>query len=175
VTRIKRDSIAYLLIIGFCLLLLAWAIPTYTPAYPGYGASAALVPNVSVSVMLFMAILSLIRVGIAVYTNKPVCSEEREFPEEMDQDGGFTQVGRVNLKHLIYTMTPSVLLVIVIEYIGYELTSFLFLMIFQYAIGCRKWFQMTVLSIVMTAVLFIIMRYGFGVPVPGPQIFPQIF
>ena len=170
-TRIKRDSIAYLLIIGFCLLLLTWAIPTYTPAYPGYGASSALVPVVAVSVMLFMAILSLITIGIAVYWNKPIPTEEREFPEDLGEDSGFTQIGRVNLYHLLRIMIPCVLLVVAIEYIGYELASFAFLMILQYVIGSRKWMQSIVVSIVLTAVLYIVMRYGFGVPVPGPQIF----
>lgn len=170
-TRVKRDSIAYLLIVGFCILMLTWAIPTYTPPYPGYGASPALMSNVAVGVMLFMAILSLIRVAIAVYTNKPICSEEIDFPEDLKDGGGFTQVGRVNLKHLAFTMIPCILLVVAIEYIGYMLASFAFLMVFQYVIGCRKWLQAIVVSIVLMAVLYIVMRYGFGVPVPGPQLF----
>ncbi len=170
-TRVKRDSIAYLLIVGFCILMLAWAIPTYTPAYPGYGASPALMLNVSVYVMLFMAILSLIRISVAVYTNRPVCSEEREFPEDLEGDDGFTQVGRMNLLHLARVMIPCVLLVVAIEYIGYALASFAFLMILQYLIGSRKWLQSTILSSVLVAVLYIVMRYGFGVPVPGPQVF----
>jgi hypothetical protein len=50
-------------------------------------------------------------------------------------------------------------------------SAFLFLMFLQYAIGNRKWIQMTVLAIVAVAVMYVIMRYGFGVPVPGPQLF----
>jgi hypothetical protein len=171
VTRIKRDAIAYLLIVGFCIFMLTWAIPIYTPPYPGYGASPALVPNVSVCVMLFMACLSLIRVGVALYMKKPIVAEESEFPEDLEEDGGFTQVGRVKIYHLASLMIPCVLLVVVIEYIGYMLASFAFLMILQYVIGSRRWIQSIVVSIVLTAVLFIVMRYGFGVPVPGPQIF----
>ncbi len=171
VTRIKRDSIAYLLIVGFCILMLAWAIPIYTPAYPGYGASAALVPIVAVSVMLFMACLSLMFIGVSSYLKKPMPVEEREFPEDLEGGGGFTQVGRINLPHLARIMIPCVLLVVAIEYIGYVLASFAFLMILQYAIGSRKWLQSIVVSIILTAVLYIVMRYGFGVPVPGPQIF----
>lgn len=170
-TRIQRDAIAYLFVIGFSIIMLAWAIPEYTPEYPGYGASAALVPIVAVSVMLVMAAISLITIGIAVYTNKPLPVEEREFPEDLEQDDGFTQVGRVNLYHLARIMIPSILLVIAVEYIGYMLTSVAFLMLFQYAIGSRRWVQLTVLAIILTAVLYVVMRYGFGVPVPGPQIF----
>lgn len=151
--------------------MLTWAIPTYTPPYPGYGASPALVSNVAVGVMLFMAILSLITITTSIYTNKPLPIEEREFPDDLEDGAGFTQVGRVNLYHLASIMIPCVLLVVTIEYIGYMLASFAFLMILQYVIGCRSWIQSIVLSIVLTAVLYIVMRYGFGVPVPGPQIF----
>ena len=170
-TRVKRDSIGYLVIIGFCILLLSWAIPTYTPAYPGYGASPALVANVAVGVMLAMACLSLLRIVIAVRLDKSIPAEESEFPEDLKGDSGFTQVGRVNLKHLGSLMIPCVLLVFAIEYLGYEIASFIFLMILQFVIGSRRWLQAAVLSILLVAVLFVIMRYGFGVPVPGPQYF----
>ena len=151
--------------------MLTWAIPTYTPAYPGYGASPALLPNVAVGIMLFMACLSLLRIGVAVFMNKPIPAEESEFPEDMEDEAGFTQVGRVKLYHLARTMIPCVLLVVAIEYIPYMFVSFVFLMVFQYVIGSRKWLQSTVVSIILTAVLYIVMRYGFGVPVPGPQLF----
>jgi len=150
--------------------MFTWAIPIYTPPYPGYGASSALVPNVAVGVMLFMAILSLITIATSIYTNKPLPKEEREFPDDLEDGGGFTQVGRVNLYHLASIMIPCMLLVVAIEHIGYMLASFAFLMILQYVIGSRNWIQSIVLSILLTVVLYIVMRYGFGVPVPGPQI-----
>ena len=170
-TRIKRDSIAYLLIIGFGIFLLTWAIPNYTPAYPGYGASASMVPIVSVSVIIFMATLALIFIAISHFTKKPMPIEEREFPEDLQDDSGFTQVGRADIPNLAKVMIPSVLLVVAIEYIGYALASFIYLMVIQYFIGCRKCKQSIVLAIILTAVLYVIMRYGFGVPVPGPQFF----
>ena len=170
-TRVTRDSIGYLVVIGFSILLLTWAIPTYTPAYPGYGASPALVANVAVGVMLFMACLSLLRVIVAVRLGKQIPAAEREFPQDLKDDGGFTQVGRVNLRHLAGMMLPCAFLVVAIEYLGYEIASFLFLMILQFVIGCRRWLQAAILSLVLVAVLFVIMRYGFGVPVPGPQYF----
>ena len=170
-TRVKRDAIGYLVIIGFCILLLTWAIPTYTPEYPGYGASPALVANVAVAVMLCMACLSLLRVFLAVRLDKPIPSDEGEFPEDLKGDSGFTQVGRVNLKHLGGMMIPCVLLVFAIEYLGYEIASFIFLIAIQFVIGSRRWMQSILLSILLVAVLFVVMRYGFGVPVPGPQYF----
>ena len=170
-TRIKRDGIAYLLIVAFCIVMLAWAIPTYSPPYPGYGASPALVPIVAVCVMLFMTCISLIFVGMALFMNKPLPVEEGQFPEDIENDGGFTQVGRVNLKHLAGIMLPCVFLVVGIEYLGYIPAAFIFLIIFQYVVGCRRCMQSIVVSVVLTMVLYIIMRYGFGVPVPGPHYF----
>ena len=171
-TRIKRDVIAYVLIIGFCIVMLAWAIPTYTPPYPGYGASPALVPIVAICVMLFMATLTLIYIALAWYLKKPIPADERNYPDESPGGGGgFTQIGRMNLKHLASTMLPCVALVVAIEYIGYLLASFAFLMLFQYVIGSRKWLQSILVSIALTAALYVVMRYGFGVPVPGPQLF----
>ena len=166
-TRIIRDSIAYLVVVTFCVGALSWAIPSYSPPHPGYGASPAMVPTVAVYVMLCMALLSLVRVFVAVYTNKRIPAQEREFPEDMENDSGFTQVGRVNLRHLAFTMIPCTLLVLAIEFIGYLLASIVFLMWFQYAIGCRRWMQAFIVAIAMTIVLYIVMRYGFGVPIPG--------
>jgi hypothetical protein len=170
-SRVTRDTLGYLVIIGFCVAMLAWAIPTYTPAYPGYGAPPALVPNVAVSVILVMAIVSVARVLLAVYMNQQMPVEEREYPEDVGDDSGFTQVGRVSLKHLLSIIVPCALLVAAIDYVGYAIASFLFLMILQYVIGSRRWLQSTIIAFVLVAVLYVVMRYGFGVPVPGPQLF----
>jgi len=171
VTRITRESIAYLLISGFCIVMLVWAIPTYTPEYPGYGASPALVPNVAVGIILFMACLSLLRIGLALFLKQPIPADESEFPEDLKDSSGFTQVGRVKMYNLLSILIPSILLVVVVDYIGYLISSVAFLMIIQYVIGCRKWTQSIVVSVSLTAVLYIVMRYGFGVPIPGPQLF----
>ncbi len=170
-TRIQRETIAYLLITGFCIWMLTWAIPTYTPPYPGYGASPALVPNVSVGIMLVMVSLALVRIAMARFMNKPIPPEEAEFPEDLSEESGFTQVGRVKLLHLAMIMIPSALLVVAVDYVGYMPSAFVFLMIFQFAIGSRKWIQSTVVAVVLVITLYVVMRYGFGVPVPGPQLF----
>lgn len=170
VTRIQRDSIAYLVISAFCILMLVWAIPTYTPAYPGYGASPALVPNVSVGVILVMSFLALARNVITRLKGKTLPPGESEYPDDA-QTTGFTQVGRVKLSHLLGFMVPCALLVIVIEYIGYIPAAFLFMLAIQYVIGTRTLVQPIIVSFSAVAVMYVIMRYGFGVPVPGPQLF----
>ena len=169
-TRIKRDTAGYVVLIGFCVFLLSWAIPNYTPEYPGYGAPPALVPIVAVCVMLVMACISFFRNLIAIYLNKPIPPAEGEFPEDMEE-GGFTQVGRINLIHLFSIMVPCVLLLVSIDYIGYVPASLAFLLILQYVIGSRRWLQSVAIAVALVAALYIVMRYGFGVPVPGPQLF----
>ena len=159
------------MVIGTCILLLTWAIPTYTPEYPGYGAPPALVPNVAVCVALVMACLSLLQAVVSVYLNKPLPDEESQFPEDISGNDGFTQVGRVNLKHLASIMIPSLLLLVAIDYIGYVPASLLFLVAIQFLIGSRRWLQTITIAVILVAVLYIVMRYGFGVPVPGPQLF----
>ena len=169
-TRVQRDTVAYLLILGFSILLLTWAIPNYTPAYPGYGASPALVPIVSVSVIALMSILALIRNALAKYAGKELPLEESQFPEE-GQASGFTQVGRVNLIRLASFIIPSALLVVGIEYIGYLPAAFLFLLVIQYVIGSRKLIQPVIVSVTLVGLIYIVMRYGFGVRIPAPQLF----
>jgi hypothetical protein len=121
--------------------------------------------------MLFMSCLSLTFILVANFLNKPMPPREREFPEDLKEDDGFTQVGRLNMRYLLTVMFPSIFLVIAIEYVGYIIASFVFLMLLQYLIGSRRWIQSVILAVILTAVLYIIMRYGFGVPVPGPQLF----
>lgn len=150
--------------------MLAWGIPNYTPAYPGYGASPALVPNVSISVILLMSVLVLVRNAVTKLKGKTLPPEESEFPED-GQTTGFTQVGRVKLFRLLSFMIPCALFVIGIEYIGYIPAALLFMLVIQYVIGTRTLVQPIIVSISAVAVLYIVMRYGFGVPIPGPQLF----
>jgi hypothetical protein len=170
VTRINRDTIAYLVIVGFCILMLIWAIPKYTPAYPGYGASPALVPVVAVGIMLAMAILALIRNALALYMDKPLSPEESEFPKE-SEGSGFTQIGRINLVHLISFVVPCTLLIIGIEYIGYLPAAFLFMLLIQYVIGNRGVVQPVTVAFVAVGLMYVAMRYGFGVTIPGLHFF----
>jgi len=150
--------------------MLSWGIPTYTPPYPGYGASPALVPNVSISIILVMSLLVLVRNAVTKLKGKTLPPEEMEYPED-GKSGGFTQIGRVNLFHLLSFMVPCSLLVIFIDYIGYIPAAFVFMLVIQFVIGNRKIVQPVIVSFAAVAVLYVTMRYGFGVPIPGPQLF----
>ena len=169
-TRVRRDTVAYILILGFCILMLVWVIPKYTPPYPGYGASPALVPIVSVCIMMVMSILVLVRNALTNFLGKTLPPGESEFPED-GQTTGFTQVGRIKLIYLAKFMIPCALLVVGIDYIGYLPAAFLFMLLIQFVIGSRKLFEPIVVSFAAVALMYVTMRYGFGVPIPGLQLF----
>lgn len=165
-TRIQRDTVTYIGILLAGVVCLAWIIPTYTPAYPGYGASPALVPNVAVAIMLVMAILALVRNGLAWWWGRTQSADEREFPDE-GEAGGFTQVGRVRLGHLARFMIPCALLIPGFEWLGFIPTALIFMLVIQYFVGNRKPVKAVVLAGAVVGVMYAAMRYGFNVPLPG--------
>lgn len=177
-TRVQRDTLGYLAIAAISVVLLAWAIPAYTPPHPGYGASPALVPNVAAAVMLVMAILALLRNALARWGGKPLDAAERDYPAA-EASGGFTQVGRVRLARLLILMLPCALLVPAFAWLGaiglelgfaafgYIAAAFVFLMVFQYILGRREPLPAVMLATAMTLVMYVAMRYVFGVPLPG--------
>lgn len=169
-TAAYRETIAYLVIMAFCILMLTWAIPTYTPAYPGYGASPALVPVVSVGVMLAMSVLALVGSFLAHRRAQKLSGDDRGTSDD-EQASGFTQTGEINLLHLASFLVPCALFVVGIEYIGFVPAALLFMLVIQLVIGSRKVGQLIIVSVSAVAVMYVIMRYGFGVPIPGPQLF----
>ncbi len=165
-TRVQRDILAYVLIILISMVLLGWAIPVYTPPYPGYGASPALVPNVAVGVILIMAVLAIVRTVMAVRGGAALRETESTYPDDGD-NSGFTQVGRLNIVHLAKFVVPAVLFVVGINTIGYLPSALGFLLLLQYLVGARNPVTIVLLAVVVVALMYAAMRYGFGVPIPG--------
>ncbi len=169
-TRVQRETVSYLVISAFSILMLVWAIPVYTPAYPGYGASPALVPVVSVCVMLVMSVLAIIRNIVIEYSGGKTRPGESELAGDAEESG-FTQAGGIDIRHLAKFIAPCVLLIVGIDTIGYLPAAFLFMLLIQFVIGNTSVLRSLAVAIVSVAVMYIVMRYGFGVPVPGPQLF----
>ena len=158
--------LAYVLIAFASVLLLVWAIPVYTPAYPGYGASPALVPNVVAIVMLLMAILAIVRSFMSIRGTTPLSEAESVYPDE-NGGTGFTQVGRLNVIHLGKFIAAAALFVIGINTIGYLPSALAFLLLLQFLVGARNLIKISILAIVTVLLMYAAMRYGFGVPLPG--------
>lgn len=158
--------LANMLIVLASVVLLVWAIPVYTPPYPGYGASPALVPNVVAGVMLVMALLALLRSVIATRKGIALSEEESAYPQD-EGGSGFTQVGRLKILHLTKFMTAAGLFVYGIWTIGYVASAFAFMLLLQLLVGARKALQVLLIAVVAVALMYAAMRYGFGVPIPG--------
>ena len=165
-TRIQRDTLAYVLIVLASVVLLVWAIPAYTPAYPGYGASPALVPNVAATIMLVMAILAIVRTMVAGRKGIEPLAEDSIYSEE-GGGTGFTQAGRLDILHLTRFIVPSALFVIGINTVGYIPSALGFMLLLQFLVGSRNPVRILVLSVAAVALMYVAMRYGFGVPIPG--------
>ncbi len=166
-TRLIRDTATYVAILIASIYMIVWIIPDNTPAYPGYGASPALVPYVAVGIILAMSILALVRNALAIWGNKPLSPAEGEYPGDGESSGGFSQVGRISLPHLARFLIPAGLLFYGFDTIGYIATSIAFMLILQYLVGCRKIVPAIIVALVTVALMYAAMRYGFGVPVPG--------
>lgn len=165
-TRIQRDTIVYVCIALGSIALLIWVIPAYTPPYPGYGASPALVPNVAVGIVLVMSILALVRNGLAYRQGKARSPHESEFPDELEAEG-FSQVGRIKLWHLARLIVPCAVLIPLMDWIGFVPAGIAFMMVIQYVVGRREPIRSIILSVVVVLLIYAAMRYGFKVPVPG--------
>lgn len=164
-TRLQRDTVGYVVIALGSIALLAWIIPAYTPPYPGYGASPALVPNVAAGAMLVMALLALVRNVLTFWFGKTQSPDECEYPDE--GASGFTQVGRIDLLHLARIVIPCALLIPALEWVGFVPASIAFMLLMQYLVGSREPVRAVVLSLAVVGVMYVTMRYGFSVPLPG--------
>ncbi len=165
-TRIQRDTVIYICIALGSVALLISIIPAYTPPYPGYGASPALVPNVAVGIMLVMSVLALVRNGLAYWWGRTRSPEESEYPDEGESDG-FSQVGKVKIWHLGRLIIPCALLIPAMDWIGYIPAGIAFMLVIQYLVGRREPIRPVILSFAVVFIIYVAMRYGFNVPVPG--------
>lgn len=143
------------------LLFLLWVIPTFTPPYPGYGVSSALLPNIVIGIILALAVLQLVT-GL-VYQCK-VKSSEAEKNQIEDEEIPLDK--RVHLWHLASFMIPCILLFPALKFMTFIPGALLFLVIIQYLCGQRKILTIAIVAICTTAVLYVAMVYGLGVPLP---------
>jgi len=151
-TKIKRDNLVSVGIAAASVLFLLWIIPTYTPTYPGYGVSAALLPNVVVSIIL---LLSLISLGVNFFSRQKTGQHE-EIPDE----------NKVYLWHLLMFMIPCILLFPAIKLIGFLPSGLMFMLLIQYLCGQRKPVTLILVSVCSVGFMYALMRYGLKIPMP---------
>ena len=155
----RKDNLIYGSIALGSLVFLVWIIPAYTPPYPGYGVSAALLPYVTVGFMLAIAVLALVRNILSYLLSKPARSAET-------RSGDASQVDKVNLWHLARFMIPCVLLMPAMKWIGFIPAGLVFMLGLQYLCGQRKPVTMAIVALGMVFFVYGVMRYGLGAPMP---------
>ena len=147
-TQAQRDTISYGTIAVFSSALLLWIIPAWSPEYPGYGVPATLLPNVAAGFMLVLSLLGLVRTVLA---RKSTTGET---------------VGRIHWKHIAVFLMPCVLLMPAMSLAGFIPAGIVFMACIQYACGQRRWLTMAIVAVVPVVVVYALMRFGLGVPMP---------
>lgn len=158
-TRRTRENLVSGGIALGSLVFLLWVIPTFTPPYPGYGVSSALLPSLAFGLILVLAVLSLLyNLFIHLAAQK----------KGLDPPGAeeITENEQVHLLHLIKFMVPCVLLMPAMRWIGFIPGGLLFMFLIQYFCGQRKPTTMIIVAVCSVGGMYAAMRYGLGVPMP---------
>lgn len=155
----QRDNLVSAGIAIGSLFFLFWVIPTFTPPYPGYGVSSALLPNVAFGIILALSLLSLghsLLIHLRTKSTNP----------EADQSDKIPSRDRVHLLHLAFFMVPCFLLMPVMKWVGFIPGGLLFMFVIQYLCGQRKPVTMVIVAVCSVGGIYAAMRYGLGVPMP---------
>ena len=162
-TRRQRENLIYGGIAVGCVIFLLWVIPAQTPPYPGYGVSAALLPDVAFGIVLLLSMLLLLHNLLAYRAEKskrkPATPEELASREINPED-------KVHFWRLALFMIPCLLLMPAMEWIGFIPAGIVFMLVLQFLCGQRKPVTLALVAVVPVCIMYAAMRYGLGVPMP---------
>lgn len=148
-TATKRDIISYGFVLLFSLALLIYVIPAFSPEYPGYGVPATLVPNIASGAMLCLALIGL----------------AKTFFKSRRVSQGETISFTIRWLHLAVFFLPCLLLMPAMH-LGFIPSGIAFLLLLQWICGQRSWISLALVSVLPVVLVYVIMRYGLGVPMP---------
>ncbi|MDF1590707.1 MAG: tripartite tricarboxylate transporter TctB family protein [Desulfobacterales bacterium] len=158
-TRKKRENLVSAGVALGSLVFLLWVIPTFTPPYPGYGVSSALLPHVAFGSILALSLLSLGLNFFSHFKSKPTKSKA-------GQSGDIPLAERVYLWRLVCFMIPCILLMPAMNWIGFIPAGLVFMLLIQYLCGQRRPVTMAIVAAVTVGFMCAVMRYGLGIPMP---------
>ena len=161
-TRRQRENLTYSGIALGCVIFLLWAIPSQTPPYPGYGVSAALLPNVAFGLILVLSLLLLLH-NVLAY--RAETSKKRAHPEERTSLS-ISEDDKVRLWRLALFMIPCLLLMPAMSRIGFIPAGVAFMLVIQFLCGQRKPVPLVLVAVLPVFIVYAAMRYGLGVPMP---------
>jgi hypothetical protein len=161
-TKRQRENLIYGGIALGSGVFLVWIIPVQTPPYPGYGVSAALLPNVAFGLILALSVL-LLAFNLFAYqaekskgasgSSRPAAPQIR--PEE-----------KVHFWRLALFLTPCFLLMPAMKWIGFIPAGLLFMLVIQYLCGQRKPVILLLVAVIPVVIMYAAMRYGLKIPMP---------
>jgi hypothetical protein len=147
-TGTQRDAVSYgTVALASCVLLLR-IIPTWTPAYPGYGVPASVLPSTAAGIMLGLSVLGLVRTGM----RRNRTSAER--------------ATRICWGHAIMFFVPCALLMPVMSLVGFMPAGIAFMALLQHACGQRSRRTVFIVSLASVVAVYVFMRHGLGIPLP---------
>ena len=150
-TELQRDTLAYGVVAAASACLLVWIIPAHTPEYPGYGVPASLLPDIAAG---FMLALSLLGLGRAALSRR-----------KAGKSGGGGQTA-VRWRHLARFLIPCALLMPAMSLFGFLPAGIAVMVVIQIGCGQRRWLPMTLVAVAPVLLVYAIMRFGLGVPMP---------
>lgn len=154
-----RENLVYGGIALASVIFLAWVIPTFTPPYPGYGVSAALLPSVAFGIILVLTVMPLAGNLISYCRGKSSASDDV-------QEKTISPEKQVHIWHLARFMIPCLLLMPAMKLMGFIPGGLLFMLLIQFLCGQRKPVALALVAVCSVGVLYAAMRFGLGVPMP---------
>lgn len=147
-TSMQRNAVSYSFVALTSIFFLLWGIPVFSPAYPGYGVPATLVPNIAAGCMLAFSLLGLLRLALT----------RRKSRQE--------NIGSICWLHLTRIFVPCALLIPAMHVLGVIPAGILFLLVIQRACGQRRPVPLALVSVAPVLVVYLLMRYALNVPMP---------
>lgn len=151
-TTDRRNLISYTFVAAFSVAMLVWGIPAYSPEYPGYGVPASTLPNVAAGFMLFLSALGLLQTLLG---SRHAGKKEETAP-----------VASIRWGHLARFFVPCILLMPAMKLVGFIPAGIAFLVLIQLFCGQKKPLVLLLVAVVPVLVMYGLMRYGLGVPMP---------
>ena len=147
-TRTQRDAISYGTVALASCVLLFQIIPAWTPAYPGYGVPASVLPSMAAVIMLGLSVLGIVHTCMA---------------RNLTSTEGAT---RICWRHVAIFFVPCVLLMPAMALVGFLPAGFVFMVILQHACGQRSRRTLLVVSFTSVVAVYVFIHHCLGIPLP---------
>ncbi len=149
--------ITYIFLIVFSIISYFWIIPTYSPEDLGFGIPATFFPNMLV---ITIALLSVVKILFTVVKKE---GKNVKFPFD-----------REDLKNFIPFFLLLVLAMPALDFLGFFITSMLYVSLFQYFVGERRPINILATSSITTVFMYCAFWYGLNILLPAGRIFQWI-